>query len=372
MRRLLLTILAPLAFAACEPRGDIVFDTAPDQPGTVETVFVGSTRAYEPDEGGFGPKRDPDLRYAQFDVSIPPDHKSGEIEWPRGSRVDAATDFVTRKEMLFAQPREFRAALRAELMQRSRANREAVIFVHGYNNTFAEALYRVAQLKHDLDIPGVAVSYAWPSLAQPLGYAYDRDSVLFGRDGLQDLMRQVVESGADRIILVAHSMGTLLTMETLRQIAIGRDRRLMDRIGGVVLISPDIDVEVFKTQARDIGRLPQPFIVFTSKNDKILRLSARVSGDGVRLGELEDVSALKQFPITFIDVSAFYTGGSGHFTVGNSPSLIRLLDKLQKVDGAFVADRTKRLGLADTIAMTVQDATRIVLSPLNALTSQPQ
>lgn len=372
MQRVLRYLALTLAIAACEPRGNIAYDLAPDQPGTVETVFIGSTRAYERNEGGFGPRRDPNLRYAEFEVSIPPDHKAGEIEWPRGNKVDAATDFVTRRETIFPDATDFRSSLRGALQKLPRKNREAVIFVHGYNNTFAEALYRVAQLKHDLDIPGIAVSYAWPSLAQPLGYAYDRDSVLFARDGMQDLMQQVAEAGAERIILVAHSMGTLLTMETLREIGLEGNNHLKDKIGGVVLISPDIDLEVFQTQVRDVGRLPQPFIVFTSKNDKILRLSARVSGDGVRLGELENVSLLKQYPITFIDVSAFYQGGTGHFTVGNSPSLIKVLDKLQKVDGAFVSDRTKKLGLADTIAMTVQDATRIVLSPLSALTGQPQ
>lgn len=368
MRRLLLTILAPLAFAACEPRGDIAFNPAPDQPGMVERLFVGSTRAFEPAEGGFGEGRERDLRHARFDVSIPPDHASGEIEWPRFGKADPARFFVTRQAVLFPRSTDFEADLRADLSRLPAGEREAVIFVHGYNNTFAEGLYRLAQLRYDLALPGIPVAYAWPSMGNPLGYAYDRDSVLFARDGLQTLMRQVRDAGAEQIILVAHSMGSQLTMEVLRQMAIGGDRALLDRLGGVVLISPDIDVDVFRAQVERIGTLPQPFIVFTSQNDKILKLSARLNGDGQRLGDIEDVDPLRGYKITFVDVSAFYAGkGGGHFTVGNSPSLIRLLDKLQKVEGAFVSDRTKRLGLTNSVVMTVEDATRIVLSPLTAL-----
>ncbi len=369
MRRLLLLILASLALSACEPRGNIAYNMAPDQPGTVERLFVGSTRAFEPAEGGFGKGRERDLRHARFDVSIPPGHVAGDVEWPRFGKADASRYFVTRQAVLFPRTSDFVADLRDDLSRLPAGKREAVIFVHGYNNTFAEGLYRLAQLRYDLDLPGIPIAYAWPSMASPLGYAYDRDSVLFARDGLQTLMQQVRDAGAERTILVAHSMGSQLTMEVLRQIAISGDRGLLDQLGGVVLISPDIDVDVFRTQVERIKTLPQPFVVFTSQNDKVLKLSARVNGDGNRLGDLEDVDPLRNYKITFVDISAFYVGkGGGHFTVGNSPSLIRLLDKLQKVEGAFVSDRTKRLGLTNSVVMTVEDATRIVLSPLTMLT----
>ena len=67
-------------------------------------------------------------------------------------------------------------------------DREVLLFVHGYNNNFAEGVYRVAQFSHDLEIPGAVVHYAWPSAAKPLGYVYDRDSALFARDGLERLI----------------------------------------------------------------------------------------------------------------------------------------------------------------------------------------
>ena len=106
-------------------------------------------------------------------------------------------------------------------------------------------------------------------------------------------------------------------------------------LAGVVLISPDIDIDVFRAQARAIPKLPQPFVVFTSERDRILRLSARLSGQTDRLGTLTDVTRVADLPITFLDVAAF-NRGSGHFNVGNSPALLRLLERIASVDQALI------------------------------------
>ena len=108
---------------------------------------------------------------------------------------------------------------------------EAIIFVHGYNSNFAEGVYRIAQFAHDLQLPGTVVLYSWPSAAEPLGYAYDRDSALFARDGLESLIHEVAHAGAKRILLVAHSMGSGLTMEALRSAAIRGDTADVEAVG---------------------------------------------------------------------------------------------------------------------------------------------
>ena len=87
-------------------------------------------------------------------------------------------------------------------------------------------------------MPGVAVHYSWPSAAEPLGYVYDRDSMMFARAGLEQLIREVIAAGATRVTLVAHSMGSFLTMETLRSMAL-RDGQIAAQVRGVVLIGRD-------------------------------------------------------------------------------------------------------------------------------------
>lgn len=357
--RLLLVLCLALA-TACAPRGKMTVDTEAGKVGKVETIFIGTTRDLQSD-GTYGNKRSEVTHFARYAVSVPPKRKLGEINWPsRFAKPDPERDFLTVSARTYPDEPAFRSELSTALKARGG---EAVVFVHGYNNNFSEGLYRVAQFAHDLELPGVVVHYAWPSAAEPLGYVYDRDSALFARDGLAALLDQLADAGATRILLVAHSMGSALTMEALRTSSLRGDNKALDRISGVILISPDIDVDVFRAQAKAMGELPQPFVIFGSNRDKILRISAGLTGQRERLGSLSDVSQVADLKVTFLDVGAF-ASGAAHFTIGDSPALILLLQRISDIEGAFEADRAARVGLLPGVVMTVQSATQVVLTPI--------
>ncbi len=231
-----------LALLSCSPRGAITYVPEAARVGAVTPVFIGTTRVLE--DGMFGSDRSEAMRFARYDISIPPKRTTGEINWPtRLAKPNPKRHFLTTNELLYPAETDFRADLRRDL---GKHGNEAVIFVHGYNNNFSEGLYRVAQFAHDLELPGSVVHYAWPSAAKPLGYVYDRDSAMFARDGLERLINEVSAAGAKRILLVAHSMGSSLAMEAMRQASIRGDQATMDRIAGVILISPDLDVDLFR------------------------------------------------------------------------------------------------------------------------------
>lgn len=360
MRHILLVLT--LFLAACAARGAMVVVPAETVTGTLSTVYVGTTRTFEP-TGVFGSERSETLTFARYDVAIPPDREVGEIKYGKPRNPNVSTDFLTTNPVLYTSDNSFRADLRRSLAANGR---EAVIFVHGFNNTFTEGLYRIAQLHHDLEVPGVAVHYSWSSAAEPLGYVYDKDSVMFARKGLEDLIRETIAAGATRVAVVAHSMGAFLTMEALRDISMS-DGGLPRQISGVALMSPDIDVEVFRMQAKDIGKLPQPFVIFGSDRDRVLRLSALITGQRGRLGSLDSVVDVADLEVTYVDVAAFSTG-DGHFVTGTSPALIKLLGSIADVDQAFGADAAGRTGLLPGVILTVRNATRIILTPVAEIT----
>ena len=359
-RPVLLLCIAVLA--ACTPRGTMVIVPPETVEGPITTVYVGTTRVFEP-QGVYGGQRSEQMQFARYDIAVPPDRELGEITYPKPKRPNVTTDFLTTQQVIYASDGDFRSALRGAMAQNGR---DAVIFVHGFNNTFTEGLYRIAQLRHDLEVPGVAVHYSWPSAAEPLGYVYDRDSMMFARAGLEELIREVIAAGATRVTLVAHSMGSFLTMEALRSMAL-RDGQIAAQVRGVVLISPDIDVEVFRMQARDIGKLPQPFLIFGSDRDRVLRLSALITGQKGRLGSLENINQVADLDVTYLDVGAF-SSGAGHFVAGTSPALIQLLGRIGEVDQAFGGDAAGRTGLLPGLILTTRSATRIILSPVAEIT----
>ncbi|MBW0158129.1 alpha/beta fold hydrolase [Sedimentimonas flavescens] len=358
-----LVIIALVVLSACAPRGRL--DYHPDREAPARAIFVGSTRAdlrHPESPEAFG--RSEALQLGRFDVSVPPMHQPGEITYPSAQEApDPQTDFLVSRAAIYARPADFRADLRREL---ARNGGEAIVFVHGYNTTFVEGLYRLAQLGNDFDLPGVLVHYSWPSRGHLMGYAYDHDSALFARDGFEEFLRELRAAGARSILIVGHSMGAALTMESLRQIAISGETETISRLAGVVLISPDIDVDVFRAQARRIGKLPQPFLIFTSQRDKALGLSSHINGDQARLGNLQDVEQVADLKLTIVDVGAFSTG-EGHFNVATSPALIALLGENGRAAAVLEGDQSEHRNLFSGVVLSVQNVTQIILAPVEAL-----
>jgi esterase/lipase superfamily enzyme len=355
--------LMVMLLAGCAARGDFTMAPEGATRGTPETIFVGTTRVE--DAAGFGFDRTEAPAFLRYDVAIPFDREPGEVNWPPKTRKpDGARDFLTLDETAFASGEDFSQALRAAMGLRGQT--DAVVYVHGFNNTMAEGVYRVAQMHHDLEVPGVAVHYAWPSRGSALGYVYDRDSVLFGRSGLVALLEEVEDAGAKDIIVVAHSMGAFLTMEGLRQMALKGGPGALDRIKGVVLIAPDLDLDVFRAQAADIGKLPEPFVIFGSSRDRILNISATLSGTGDRLGSMDGVAKIADLDVIYLDTAA-YTTGTGHLNLGENPALLKLFGGLVGISDALTADARARVGLLPGLVLTVRNATEIVLTPVGAI-----
>jgi esterase/lipase superfamily enzyme len=352
-----------MVLAGCAARGSFTPAPAGLVAAKPEAIFVGTTRALG--ENGFGFERSDQASFLRYDISIPTEREPGELNWPPKTRApDASRDFLVLDERRFGSAADFQGALREAMGLRGQ--KDAVIYVHGFNNTMAEGIYRVAQMHHDLQVPGVAVHYAWPSRASALGYLHDRESVLFARSGFEELLDEVSRAGAKEIVIVAHSMGAFLTMETLRQMALADGSRALDRVAGVVLISPDLDLDVFRSQARDIGELPQPFVVFGSTGDRVLGLSARISGAGERLGNLDNVAKIADLKVTYLETAAFDVG-AGHLNLGENPALLKLFGGIVGIDEAFRADARSRVGVLPGLVLTVRNATEIVLAPVGAL-----
>ncbi|MFK5998784.1 MAG: alpha/beta hydrolase [Rhodobacterales bacterium] len=330
-RRFLLLALCLVALAACTARGAIGLAPKMVDQARIKRIFVATTRQMDTNIlYNFNDLRTSKLTYARFDMSIPPTHKIGKIEWPRTRlKPNPATDFAVEDAEIFKTPSEFGSKLHTAL-KTQRNKDEVVVFVHGYNSNFAESLYRFAQITTDMDIRGAPVLYAWPAAASTLEYIHDRDSVLFARDGLQALLDQLAKVGTKRIILVAHSVGSNLVMETLRQMTLSGDKRTSRLIKGVVLISPDIDQNVFEMQIRSLKPIPKPFVVFSDKKDHALRFMSFLTGRRVRVGQIVNAQTLAKYNIDVVDTSVYKDGGGylNHSVALTSPTIIAILRKL--------------------------------------------
>jgi esterase/lipase superfamily enzyme len=262
---------------------EVLVPTAATPAADPVTVHVATTRERRsPGSNSFTNRRSQELNFADYVVSVPPTHVPGRIEWPRNP-ADPATSFASVADRVLDRP-AFEAALASRCGE---AGAGTVVFVHGYNTNFPEALFRVVQIVADTDRRVVPVLFAWPSDANPLSYIADRDAALFSRDGLASLLTGLARlCGGGRITLIGHSMGAWLTVEALRQLRLTGRGDVLSRLQ-VALASPDIDVELFRAQLQVIGPLDPPMTVLVARDDRALSVSSRIAGARERLGRLD-------------------------------------------------------------------------------------
>jgi esterase/lipase superfamily enzyme len=252
------------------------------------TLLVATTR--KPVSGGrtkpwFGPERATRMTVARVKL-VPPDESrfslaaAGIGDW----RLDAVEPVASEVGDLLA-------------------GGDVLIYVHGFKQTFETAALDAAHLADGIKFRGQTLVFSWPSKAGLFDYAYDRDSAMWSRDEFERVLNSIVTSpSAGRVHIVAHSMGTMLTLESLRQLYARSGDTASDKIGAVVFASPDIDMDVFSSSVTRMGPLGRKITVVTATNDRALALSGRLAGGMTRVGAAEKV-AIERLGVRVIDAS---------------------------------------------------------------------
>ena len=264
---IVIALAAPVLGSGCSDRpreGVLIPNPALAQGTSRVRVLAVTTRQRSSDPGEmFNGDRSEEVSYASVVVSIPPEasRKIGEVQWPASPPGDPSRNFVTVSAN-FLDEKSFVAALAAEAKETKRG--KALVFVHGFNNRFDDAVYRFAQIVHDSKAPVLPVLFTWPSRGQLRlrAYTYDRESANFSRDALEGLLDTLArQQGISEVTVMAHSMGNVVTLEALRTRSI-RTARKPDKIKNVLLVAPDVDVDVFRTQIQRIGTANLRFSLF--------------------------------------------------------------------------------------------------------------
>ncbi len=253
-------------------------------------------------------------------------------------------------------------------------SRRVMVFVHGFNNTYEDSVYRFAQIVHDSGAEVAPVIFTWPSRGSVFDYNYDKESTNYSRDALETTLRKLAEDPRVKdITVMAHSMGSWLTVEALRQMAI-RDKRVNPKISDVILASPDLDVDVFSQQFRAMGKDHPRFTLFTSRDDRALRASRFISGNVDRLGQIDPSvepyrSQLEKAGITVIDLTQLKAGDRlNHGKFASSPEVVQLIGK-RLVTGQTITDSD--IGLGERLGAVALGTAQGVGSAASLVVSAP-
>jgi len=163
--------------------------------------------------------------------------------------------------------------------------KEVFIYIHGYNNTFEDAAFAMAELWHFLGRIGVPIIYTWPAGYPGLfGYTYDRESSEFTIYHLRQVLNVISDfPEVEKIHVIAHSRGTDVATAALRELTIGIRQAGIDpvkkyKIYNFVLAAPDIDMKIAEQRiGGDKLRLSvKRFTIYTSPADKAIGVASRL------------------------------------------------------------------------------------------------
>ncbi len=202
---------------------------------------------------------------------------------------------------------------------------DVLIYVHGFKNTFEMAALDAVQLSDGIRFRGQTMVFSWPSKAGLFDYAYDRESAMWSRDDFERVLLSIVAApGSGRVHIVAHSMGTMLTLESLRQLYGRYGDAAVQKIGAVVFAAPDIDMDIFSSAARRIGPLANKITVIAATNDRALVLSGRMAGGMTRVGAAEK-DAIEKLGVRVIDASAAGWGLINHDVFLSNAEVLKVI-----------------------------------------------
>ena len=210
-----------------------------------------------------------------------------------------------------------------------------LLFIHGFNVTFDEALVRTAQLSTDLssnsdyDV-GIPVLYSWPSAGQMSldNYQGDRDRSWNAAEHLETFLDLLTEDiDVTRINIIAHSMGNRVLTRALEEYArdylVEHDRD--DLEFRILLVAADVERDIFDQANGVFDNLDANVTIYTSDTDRALHVSEIVNRK-LRLGDTDTDKPYIRIAQNYqtIDATAVTTElfGIGHNYYSDNPTIL--------------------------------------------------
>lgn len=239
-------------------------------------VFYGTNRRPIFERGAlvnFDGSKNSDLSYGVCEVIVPEGHKIGSIGSPIWKRLFNKSDDRLRVDHNIALNQElFFEHLRAAAA-RMAVREKPTIFIHGYNNSFDDAVLRAAQIGYDLGLGQGIGLFSWPSKGSFWKYSADEASVDASKYHLADFLEQFIDNIEEGSVnVIAHSMGCRCVLGAFEVLANGR-KRILRSINQVILAAADVDAAIMPKLGIHATKYSTRTTSYVSDKDKALTIS---------------------------------------------------------------------------------------------------
>lgn len=247
--------------------------------------FITNRKKSADEETLYGGDSDDSIHYGTTVIRVPPTHKSGRVEKPKLWKLQLSEN-PDKHFTVSSIQEEDETTFFAGVKKQTEGVDQAIVFVHGFNVSFRNAIYKAAQLKFDLAFAGPMVLFSWPSKGKMTAYTHDITNAEYSSGKLSSTLEKLSLLGIKEIFLIGHSMGTRCLTMALKDLA-GRTKPSI-LAESLVLAAPDIDRRHFEENlAGSISTLIKSGVIYASENDKALFASKLVNGYR-RLGDVDE------------------------------------------------------------------------------------
>jgi esterase/lipase superfamily enzyme len=258
-------------------------DSAPPEvAGVVYPVWFGTNRKPDSEGKGFTGERHDRVTRGRVEVLVPEVHRFGETGsafWKRLLRFDLRDDHLRLQRMEQQERDAFFLEIHTAMLvaRESGETPHALFFLHGFNVTFEDAATRAAQIGFDLKVPGATAFYSWPSRGSVAAYPADEATIEASEQAVTDFLVDFTQNcGAEKVHVIAHSMGNRGLLRALQRIAANAEKQGKVKFGQVFLAAPDVDRDLFLDLARLYPEHAERTTLYASEGDLPVHLSAEL------------------------------------------------------------------------------------------------
>jgi len=277
----------------------------------------------------FSGERSDEVYYGKASVRIPANRRIGELNRPTELTLFGISIYKQKED-----PDTHFILDHCEVLKKdawlsevaSSRRDEAFIFVHGFNVSFLDSVYRCAQIIWDLGYEGLPVLFSWASRGNIRDYLYDQTSARMAGRRFVDLLEDLQRAGINKVHILAHSMGNFLVLNALSKYPLGASFKL----GELLMAAPDVDRDEYTQMIGQIQIAAQGMTLYASSEDRALALSKMLSGNIARAGDVPPTGPIIVEHVDTIDVTVLGGDilGLNHGTFAESKSILNDVRRL--------------------------------------------
>jgi esterase/lipase superfamily enzyme len=191
---------------------------------------------------------------------------------------------------------DFKSALRQE-------TGDLAIFIHGYNNTFADAVRRAATAKADFGLAGPVVVFSWPSDGAAPAYFSDEAALEVTSINFREFLNTIDQvRSPSKTSIVAHSMGSRILLNYFDW-AHGRPEfASREKFKCMLYAASDVTMLHFQAVRAKLAASAQRVTLYVSSYDRPLYVSETMHSD-IRVGRAVGAAMFIDSVMDSIDAS---------------------------------------------------------------------